>query len=196
MGELINLLPKLTVNELFIRELMSVPSPCFGLGYVEVQGTKTGFIALRPETPIPRNATERGFSFGHSVLGIEGNPILHFAFEFHGHTIHHGLVIPSNPIAQAVLETMIETQDYFFFAINPDHTATAFRSELKHIDLVNLKTNQEKFKDQSCTPEQYQRAVQSFSEKPDPPGIVMEWVCQTQWAYLDLTQNRLTLNPM
>ena len=49
---------------------------------------------------------------------------------------------------------MIETQDFFFFAINPDHTATAFRSHLKDADLVSLKTNQEKFKDQSCTPEQ------------------------------------------
>ena len=60
MGELINLLPKLTVNELFIRELMAAHSPCFGLGYVEVQGSKTGFIALRPENPIPTNATQHG----------------------------------------------------------------------------------------------------------------------------------------
>ena len=195
MGDVHNYLPKLTVNKLFIRDLMAANTPCFALGYVEDRGSKCGFIALRPEIPIPSGSTEQGFRFGHSVLGIEKSQVLHFAFEFYGHAIYHGLVSPGNPIIQAVLDTMLETKDYFFFAINPDQTVTAFRSCLEHSDLVGLKTNREQFKNESCTPEQYERSVSAFSKKPDPPGQVMEWVCRNDWDYLDLTKYRLDLNP-
>ena len=195
MGEVHTFLPRLTVNELFVRDLMKADPPCFSLGYVEESGIQSGFIALRPEEPIPNTSTDQGFRFGHSVLGHEENPVLHFAFEFYGHTIYHGLVRPENPIIQAVLDTMIETEDYFFFAVNPDQTATAFRSKLEHTDLASLKTNRDQFRNENCTSDQYDRSVKAFSRNPDPPGQVMEWVCRHNWDYLDLTEHRLVLNP-
>ncbi len=195
MGDVHTYLPRLTVNELFIRDLMAANPPCFALGYVQEREVKSGFIALRPETPIPNDSTQQGFRFGHSVLAIEEKPVLHFAFEFYGHAIYHGLVPPGNPIIQAVIATMLETEDYFVFAINPDQTVTAFRSQLEHQDLAGLRTNNEQFCDEGCSPEQYERAVKAFTKNPDPPGQVMEWVCRNDWDYLDLAKYPLELTP-
>jgi hypothetical protein len=195
MGNIHTFLPRLTLNELFVQDLMAANPPCFALGYVEERGSISGFLALRPDEPIPSTSTQQGFRFGHSVLGVDNSPVLHFAFEFYGHATYHGLVIPSNPIVQSVVSTMIETEDYFFFAINPDQTVTTFRSQLEHADLAGLKTNQEKFKEVSCAPEQYERAFSAFSKKPNPPGQVMDWVCRDNPDYLDLTEHRLELNP-
>ncbi len=195
MGDVHTFLPRLTLNELLIRDLMEANAPCFALGYVEERGEISGFIALRPDEPIPSSSSQKGFRFGHSVLGSEDNPILQFVFEFYGHATYHGLVSPGNPIVQSVLSTMIETEDYFFFAINPDQTVTAFRSQLECSDLAGLKTNRDQFKNASCSPEQYERFYNTFVKNPDPPGHVMEWVCQNNWDYLDLKQYRLELNP-
>lgn len=195
MGEVHTYLPRLTVNELFIHDLMAANPPCFAFGYVEDQGSKSGFIALRPEAPIPAISTEQGFRFGHSVLGPSTSPVLHFAFEFYGHATYHGLVPAGNPIIQAVIATMLETEDYFFFAINPDQGVTAFRSQLECADLAGLRANRELFSDAICTPEQYERAVKAFTKNPDPPGQVMEWVCRNNWDYLDLTRFPLELTP-
>jgi hypothetical protein len=121
--------------------------------------------------------------------------VLHFAFEFYGHATYHGLVPAGHPIIQAVIATLLETEDYFFFAINPDQTVTAFRSQLEDVDLVGLRTNQAQLGKASCTPEQYEKAVNVFTENPDPPGIVMDWVCRNNWDYLDITKYPLELTP-
>lgn len=185
----------LALNELFIQDLMVATAPCFALGYVEAQNEICGFIALRPEAPIPAISTRQGFRFGHSVLGTEGGPVLHFAFDFYGYKTYHGLVNPENSIVRAVLKTMIETEDYFFFALNPDQTVTVFRSKLEHHNLAGLKTNQKQFSNSCCTTEQYERVFQTFSNKPNPPGQVMTWVCRDNLDYLDLTKYRLELQP-
>ena len=195
MGDVHTFLPRLTLNELLIHDLMAADSPCFALGYVEERGEICGFIALRPDEPIPSSSTQKGFRFGHSVLECDDSYVLHFAFDFYGHATYHGLVAPGNPIVQSVLSTMIETEDYFFFAINPDQTVTAFRSQLECSDLTALKTNRDQFKDVSCSPEQYERSYKFFEKNPDPPGRIMEWVCRNNWDYLDLKQYRLELNP-
>ena len=195
MGDVYTFLPILTLNALFVRDLMAAEPPCFALGYVEERGSTSGFIALRPAESIPCASTQQGFRFGHSVLGLENSPVLHFAFEFYGCAMYHGLVNPGSPLVQLVLSTMIETEDYFFFAINPDQSVTAFRSQLECADLAGLKTNQEHFKDASCTDEQYERVFKAFSKNPDPPGQVMDWVCREDLDYLDLTEHRLELNP-
>jgi hypothetical protein len=44
-----------------------------------------------------------------------------------------------------------DTQDYFFFAINPDQTVTAFRSQFETHDLAGLRTNQEQLGDGRCS---------------------------------------------
>lgn len=188
-------LPTLTLNALFVRDLMAANPRCFALGYVKERQSISGFLALRPEKAIPSTSTQQGFRFGHSVLGCNGSPVLHFAFEFYGHATYHSLVNPGNPIVQRVLATMIETEDYFFFAINPDQTVTAFRSHLEHADLAGLKTNQARFKQASCAPTQYETACKVFAKNPDPPGLLMEWVCRDNLEYLDVTAHPLALNP-
>ncbi|MGI2029704.1 hypothetical protein [Endozoicomonas acroporae] len=145
MGEVHNYLPRLIANELLIRDLMAEQPPCFAMGYVEDRKEKCGFIALRPEEPIPYQVTRQGMNFGHSVLGTDQYKVLHFGVEFYGHAIYHGLVPAGNPIIQSVISTMLDTQDYFFFAINPDQTVTAFRSQFEASDLAGLRTNQEQF---------------------------------------------------
>jgi len=80
-------------------------------------------------------------NFVHSVLGTSQYKVLHFGVEFYGHTTYHGLIPAGNPIIQAVIATMLDTQNHFFFAINPDQTVTAFRSQFEIHDLAGLRTN-------------------------------------------------------
>jgi hypothetical protein len=195
MGEVPNYVPQLIANELLIREVLEAQSPCFAMGYVEDRKEKCGFIAMRPEKTIPSHVTEKGMRFGHSVLGSNEHKVLHFGFEFYGHETYHGLVPAGNPIVQSVISTMLETQDYFFFAINPDETAIAFRSKLESNDMAGLRTNQGKFCDENCSPDYYEEAVKEFSANPSPPGQIMNCVCRNSLDYLDLTKYPLDLNP-
>jgi hypothetical protein len=195
MGEVHVLLPKLTLNRLFVGDLMAAKAPCFALGYVEERQSISGFLALRPDKAIPSASTDQGFRFGHCVLGLGGSPVLQFIFEFYDHARYHALVNPGNPIVQAVLSSMIETEDYFFFAINPDQTVTAFRSHLESSDLGGLRTNMEHFRRVTCMPAQYEKVCEAFAKNPQPPGQILEWVCRDNLDYLDLTRQRLELNP-
>lgn len=195
MGNIHNFLPRLIINELLIRDLMAAQTPCFALGYVEENGVNRGFIAIRPKKSIPNEITQKGMNFGHSVLGINQDKVLHFAFEFYDNETYHGLVPVGNPIAQAVISTMLETQDYFFFAINPDQSVSAFRSEFKTSNLSGLGANQKQFGEGNCPSEQYEKIIETFTKKPEPPGIVMNWICRTNWDYLNLKKYPLELNP-
>ena len=47
----------------------------------------------------------------------------------------------------------------------------------------------------TTTEDQYRRAVEAFSRRPDPPGLVLNWVCRDELDYLDLTTDRLDLTP-
>ncbi|NQY33374.1 MAG: hypothetical protein HRT37_00105 [Alteromonadaceae bacterium] len=190
-----NLLPRLTVNEIFIRDLMSEKSPCFALGYVEEYQSIGGFLVLRPDRAIPTSSTQQGFRFGHSVIGTIENPVFHFIFEFYGYATYHGLVDLGNPLIKKVISTMIEKGDYFFFAINPDQTVTAFRSQLDTSALDELKTIFEQYGQTSESPEYYEKMCSEFRKKPVPPGRVFNWVCRNNPSYLDLTENRLELSP-
>ena len=188
-------MPQLTMNRPFVMDLMAAQTPCFALGYVGERGVVSGCMALRPARPIPPAVSDQGFRFGHVVLGTESCQVLQFVFSFYGHATYHGLVNPTSPIVQAVIRRMVETEDYFFFAINPDQSVTAFRSRLEDGDLAGLRTNQERFGDGQCSPAQYEQVVQRFVQAPTPPGQVMTWVCRDNGSYLNLTTQRLDLNP-
>ena len=197
MGDTPGVLPKLTLNRLFVSDLMAASAPCFAMGYVEVerQPSVSGFLALRPDEPISSASTDRGFDLAHCALGHADRPVLQFTFEFYDHIRYHALVNPSKSIVREVLHTMVNTADYFFFAINPDHPVTAFRSHLEHVNLAGLRTNLENFGQEVCPPEHYEKVSQAFAMSPGPPGRMMEWVCRDNPEYLDLTQHRLALNP-
>jgi len=104
------------------------------------------------------------------------------------------LVNPNNLIVRAVLATMVDSGDYFFFAIS-DGRATAFRSQIGQADLAGLKTNFPRIRRLATTDAEYRRAVASFGKNPDPPGTMLHWVCRDHPDCLDLTTDRFELTP-
>jgi len=197
-GTVIKLLPKLTMNRQFVTDFLSADVPCFAMGVVEERKMKRAFLALRPADTIPDDITEDGFNFGHSVLGSIDFEVVHFAFEFYGFQTFNALVNPNNPLAQTVLNLMIEGGEYFFFAINPRGSVTAFKTEMQRNslpDLTGIKENIHRIKGSRTTASQYEKAVSLFVKKPDPPGIMLNWVCRDNVEYLDLTGDVITLAP-
>lgn len=67
--------------------------------------------------------------------------MVHFAFECYGFETYNALVNPNNPLARAVLTAMVESGDYFFFALDSNESATAFRSEIGQGSLLMFKNN-------------------------------------------------------
>jgi hypothetical protein len=102
---------------------------------------------------------------------------------------------PNNRLVKKVLMRMVESGDYFFFAISPNQSVTAFRSEIGQKNLAGLSTNLRQIQGSTTTDGQYQRALARFRRRPDPPGQVLNWVCRDNLSYLDLTQNRLEMDP-
>jgi hypothetical protein len=195
MSKVYSLLPKLTVNEQFINEFISAQAPCFALGLVEERKRQCGFLALRPNEVIPPEVSSAGFRFGHSLLGTADFEVVHFAFEFYGFETYNVLINPNNPAVQTILTTMVESGDYFFFAINSNGTATAFRSEIGQADLAGLKTNLRRIRNSTTTDTQYRKALAMFEKNPQPAGTLLNWVCRDNVEYLDLTKDRLELTP-
>lgn len=195
MSNVHSMLPVLTMNELMIDDLMQEQAPCFAMGKVRLNGETCGFIAVRPAEAIPHECTLGGFDFGHSVIGVDDNPVMHFAFNFKDHKTYHGLVNPGNPIVQTVLSSMIETGHYFFFSINPGGSATSFGVRLPDADFVGLKSNLERFKTVSCMPAQYEKTVKIFGRNPSPPGEILNWACRDNPDYLDLDRFPMEINP-
>jgi hypothetical protein len=185
----------LTVNRSFMREFIEAETPCFALGLVEEQGQQCGFLALRPGEEIPPEASEGGFSFGHSLYGSSRFEVLHFAFQFYGFQTYNVLLNPNNPLVRAVLDTMVEGGDYFFFALSESGHVTAFRTEIGQETLSQVKANLSRIRQSTTTESQYELALCSFEENPEPEGVLLHWVCRDNLDYLDLSEDRLDLNP-
>jgi len=198
MSNIYPLLPRLTVNSAFIDEFLAAPSPCCALGLVEVRQRLCGFLAIRPNETLPPNITAAGFRFGHSLLGTSRYLVVHFAFEFYGFARYNVLVRPDNLIVRTVLSTMVESGDYFFFAIDANGSATAFNAEIGHgghRDMAGLRRNLPRILRAETTDSQYQEALAQFRANPKPPGALLNWVCRDDIRYLDLTTDRLELTP-
>ena len=198
MSNIYPLLPRLTVNGAFIDEFLAAPAPCFALGLVEERQRTCGFLAIRPNETIPPSVTVAGFRFGHSLMGTSRYMVVHFAFEFYGFARYNVLVRPDNLIVRTVLSTMVESGDYFFFAIDANGSATAFNAEIGHgghRDMAGLQRNLPRILRAETTDSQYQEALAQFRANPKPPGALLNWVCQDDIRYLDLTTDRLELTP-
>ena len=176
-----------------MREFVSAGAPCFALGLVEEGKRQCGFVALRPGEAIPREVLDRGLSSGHGLLGNDNFEVVHFGFEFYGFKTYNALVNPNNPLARAVLTAMVESGDYFFFALDSNEGATAFRSEIGQENLLMLKNNLARIRGSTTTGAQYDKAVASFTRNPEPPGPLLRWVCREE-EYLDLAEDRLELD--
>jgi hypothetical protein len=189
------LLPTLTVNRSFMREFIAADPPCFALGMVEERKRQYGFLALRPDQAIPAAVANRGFKFGHALLGNAAFEVIQFAFEFYGFQTYNVLVNPNNLLVQAVLAHMIEGGDYFFFALNPNDSVTAFRAAIGQETLTGLKANLARIQHSATTERQYRQALAQFAANPEPPGILLQWICRDNIDYLDLTTDRMALTP-
>src|ERR1035437_7757085 len=75
------LLPRLIVNGTFINDFLAAAAPCFALGVVEERKQQYGFLAIRPDVPIPDHATQAGFRLGHSLIGTSEYEVVLFTFE-------------------------------------------------------------------------------------------------------------------
>lgn len=188
-------LPVLTVNRQFMADFMDSKAPCFGLGIVEEGGKETGFLALSLDEDIPEHVLDRGFRLGHQLLGSSDFEVVYFGFEFYGFKTYNALLNPSSELVKTVLETMVESKDYFFFSVSPTGTVSAFRADIGEENLVGLKDNLKRILDSETTEEQYERFLTRFEKRPTVPGVLVNWVCRGADEYLDLTEDRFDLNP-
>ena len=92
---------------------------------------------------------------------------MHLAFEFYGFETYNALVNPNNPLARVVLEAMVESGDYFFFSLDSNESATAFRSEIGQDNLMMLKNNLACIRASTTTGAEYNKAVASFARNPE-----------------------------
>jgi hypothetical protein len=188
-------LPTLTVNRSFMQAFIAAETPCCALGLVEESGRPCGLIALQPDQEIPAAITDGGFDFGHSLLGTAAFEVIHFAFEFYGFATYNVLINPNNALVQAVLERMIDDGDYFFFSLEASGRITAFRAEIGQETLAGIRVNRSRIRQSTTTEMEYRKALSAFAANPEPEGTLLHWVCRDTIDYLDLTHDRLTLNP-
>ncbi|SRR5712692_6664053 len=188
--------PALVVNRLFMQEFLAAKAPCFALGMVEERQRLCGMLALRLDQEMPAAVADGGFEFGHALFGNTQFAVLHVVFAFPGFQTYNVLINPNNPLVQAVLRTMLDDGDYFFFALSAQGHVTAFRADIGSDGLAILRANRTRLQQATTTEEQYQQALTSFAAHPDPAGILLQWVCRENVASVDLTTNRMTLTPV
>ena len=133
--------PALVVNRLFMQVFLSADPPCLALGMVEAQQRLCGMLALRLDEAIPAAIADRGFEFGHALFGNTTFAVLQLVFAFPGFQTYNVLINPNNLVVQAVLRTMLDDGDYFFFALQPEGQVTAFRAEIGSDSLAVLRAN-------------------------------------------------------
>ena len=187
--------PALVVNRRFMQAFLAADPPCMALGMVEVQQQLCGMLALRLDEAIPTAIADRGFEFGHALFGTTTFAVLHLVFAFPGFQTYNVLINPNNLVVQAVLRTMLDDGDYFFFALQPQGQVTAFRAELGRDGLAVLRANRARLQTSLTTDAHYQQALTAFAAHPEPPGVLLPWVCRATVAALDLTTDRLTVTP-
>ena len=151
--------PALVVNRRFMQAFLAAAPPCMALGMVEVQQQLCGMLALRLDEVIPAPVADRGFEFGHTLFGTTTFVVLHFVFAFPGFQTYNVLINPNNLVVQAVLRTMLDDGDYFFFALQPQGQVTAFRAEIGSEGLAVLRANRPRLQASTTTDAQYQQAL-------------------------------------
>jgi hypothetical protein len=188
--------PALVVNRLFMQEFLAAEPPCFALGMVEEHQRLCELLALRVAQEMPVAVADGGFEFGHALFGNTTFAVLHLVFAFPDFQTYNVLINPNNLLVQAVLRTMLDDGDYFFFALNAQGQVTAFQADIGSDGLTVLRANRARLQQALTTEEQYQQALTSFAAHPDPAGILLQWVCRDNVAAVDLTTNRMALTPV
>jgi hypothetical protein len=91
---------------------------------------------------------------------------------------------------------MIEDEDFFFFSLQASGRVTAFRAEIGQETLTGIKAHRLRIRQSTTTEAKYRQALAAFGRNPKPEGTLLHWVCRDDIAYLDLTHDRLDLNPV
>jgi len=188
-------LPQLILNRKFMTDFAAAEAPCFAMGLVESDGEETGFLAMRPAKQIPAEFLAMGMAFGHRIAVIEGDMLCQFVFGIYGYEQYSALVNPANQMVRQVLEIMIAQEDYFFFILNPDGKASAFRSNLGQKDLAGLSESLPQMYAATTSHDTYERSLAAFRQAPDPAGPVLTWVCRNDPAYFRLDDDPMVLPP-
>ena len=128
-------------------------------------------------------------------MGTTSFEVIHFAFEFYGYRTYNVLLNPNNPIVRAVITTMIDSGEYFFFALHPKKGVTTFRAEIDSTALAGMTATRTRLQRSTTTEAQYRQALADFAAHPQPPGTLLQWVCHENVDYLDLTTDRLEMIP-
>jgi hypothetical protein len=163
---------------------------------VEERQQLCGMLALRLDEALPAAIADRGCEGGHALFGNATVTVLHVVFAFLGFQTYNALINPHNPLVQAVLRTMLDDGDYFFFALTPQGQVTAFRADIGSAGLAVLRANRARLQSSTTTEDQYQQALTSFAAHPDPAGILLQWVCRETVAAVDLTTHRMVVTPV
>ncbi|SDQ37038.1 hypothetical protein [Pseudovibrio sp. Tun.PSC04-5.I4] len=186
-------LPSLVLNRSFIGDFTKAPAPCFALGFVEVEGRRTGFLAMRPDRVIPPAALADGIGFGHRLSEIQDHTLCQFVFNIYGFGQYSTLVNPANLMVRHVLEVMLERKDYFFLIVSSDNSVSVFRSNLGEIDLAGLRENLPVMKSATTSELAYERGVRAFLRSPEPPSVHLNWVCRDNPEYVNVNEDPLVL---
>lgn len=185
--------PPLTVNRGFMSALLDEDAPCLAPGIAVTEGSRCALIALRLDEPIPRSISGAKFEFGHALVGTKTSAVVHFAFSFSGFLTFHALLNPNNSIVQAVLAIMVDTGNYMFLAWYSDHAALAFLAPMDRESLSGLKANLPRLCKSRTTEAQYRSAFIHFEKDPQPPGVMLSWVCRDEMSALEPQRDPIVL---
>ncbi|MBT9504984.1 hypothetical protein [Rhodoferax sp.] len=188
-----HLLPRLTLHRQFAEDLWAAKAPCFALGMVEERQEPMGLLALRPPKAMPKEAMALGFNFGHALVGNADFEVVQLFFEFYGFATYSVLLNPSNPLVQKVLSHMLTSKQYFFLAIAPDATVTAFRAEFGADRLADLREHWPRLQNSRTNDLQYQKAVRTIQKQTQAPDALLTWVCRDHVDCLDPRKDPLEL---
>lgn len=76
---------------------------------------------------------------------------------------------------------MVDSGEFFFFALDGNGSATTFNADLgrgRHADRAGLQRNLPRILRAATTEAQYRDALARFRVNPDPPGTLLNWVCR------------------
>lgn len=190
-----HLLPRLTLHRQFAEDLWAAKAPCFALGMVEERQEPMGLLALRPPKAMPKEGMALGFNFGHTLVGNADFEVVQLFFEFYGFATYSVLLNPNNPLVKQVLSHMLASKQYFFLALAPDATVTAFRAEFDADRLAGLREHWPRLQNSRTNDLQYQKAVKAIQKQTQDPDALLTWVCRDYVDCLDPRKDPLELTP-
>ncbi|MDA7705535.1 hypothetical protein N8772_03570 [Rickettsiales bacterium] len=192
---ILTFLPKITLNSSFVNNFLSFDNSVCSMGILEEREDNLGFFIIRPDRFIPSNITNQGFKFGFGLIEDNNIIAIQIVFHFYNFVTYNVILNPNNIIVRKILELIIEKKNYTFFAINSNGKATTFRGDIDPKTLSLLKETMPKIMKANNSIEDYENICESFSKNSNAEEILLKWVCNDKEEYLDLSKDRVEINP-